>query len=223
LRGAPSRTGGAVSTSAASSCAAPRALKSNTHDHVRRFTVLGAHLTLGILRGQIIHARQRAATASDRMALAGFTLSRHRRQAFSALGARLASSLRANADMHRARLAGERERVHRLSERGRRAFLTLVERGGARVERCGRLLGALSYRAVLARGFALVRDAGGQPLFAAAAIKPDDLLDIEFADGRVGARALPTSEAGAPDASAPARSSPTRRSPRKRDGQGSLF
>ena len=52
----------------------------------------------------------------------------------------------------------------------------------------GQLLAAFSYRGVLARGFALVRDGDGHPLRSAAAVAGGMRLDIEFADGRVGAR-----------------------------------
>jgi len=78
----------------------------------------------------------------------------------------------------------------------------------------------LSYRAVLSRGFALVRDDAGQPLRAAAAVTPGMRLDIEFTDGRVGAVA---EDGGKPPGSAPAAK------PRKPGGggggsnQGSLF
>jgi exodeoxyribonuclease VII large subunit len=50
-------------------------------------------------------------------------------------------------------------------------------------------LTALSYRSVLARGFALVRDEAGHPLHNAASIGPGAALSIEFADGRVAATA----------------------------------
>jgi exodeoxyribonuclease VII large subunit len=43
-----------------------------------------------------------------------------------------------------------------------------VDRRATAVERFGGLLAALSHRAVLARGFALVRDLEGQPLRTAA-------------------------------------------------------
>ncbi|MBN8997831.1 MAG: exodeoxyribonuclease VII large subunit, partial [Rhizobiales bacterium] len=46
-----------------------------------------------------------------------------------------------------------------------------------------------SYRAVLARGFALVTDAAGTPLRSAAAVAPGDALAIEFQDGKVAATA----------------------------------
>jgi exodeoxyribonuclease VII large subunit len=49
-----------------------------------------------------------------------------------------------------------------------------------------RLEGA-SYQSVLARGFALVRDAEGEPLTRAAAVAPGAKLSIAFADGQVAA------------------------------------
>ena len=49
--------------------------------------------------------------------------------------------------------------------------------------------GLQRHRLVLARGFALVRDAQGQPLHAAANVSSGQHLSIEFADGRVGATA----------------------------------
>lgn len=87
---------------------------------------------------------------------------------------------------------------------------------------CGQLLTAYSYRGVLKRGFALVRDQKGIPLHAAAAVSPGMRLDVEFADGRVAATAD-----GIAGTSAPA--SPAR--PRTKtgndqgggSGQGSLF
>ncbi len=64
-----------------------------------------------------------------------------------------------------------------------------MQRLDARVAHSGQLLSALSYRGVLARGFALVRDEQGHAVHAAAAVGPNAHLSIEFADGRVGATA----------------------------------
>ena len=80
----------------------------------------------------------------------------------------------------------------------------------AEVARCGKLLDALGYRRVLARGFALVRDAAGTPVRSVAAIKHGATLDVEFADGHV--EVMP---AGRVKASVPRPSA-------KRD-QGTLF
>ena len=74
-----------------------------------------------------------------------------------------------------------------------------MQRLDARVAHSGQLLSALSYRGVLARGFALVRDEQGHAVHAAAAIGPNAHLSIEFADGRVGA----TADADRPQATVP--------------------
>ncbi|MBZ0139861.1 MAG: exodeoxyribonuclease VII large subunit, partial [Pseudorhodoplanes sp.] len=66
------------------------------------------------------------------------------------------------------------------------------------------------------RGFALVRDAGGAPLHAAAAVSPGMRLDIEFSDGHVAA----VSD-GHPSSDAPA--APKRRPKATVPKQGSLF
>jgi exodeoxyribonuclease VII large subunit len=87
------------------------------------------------------------------------------------------------------------------------------------------LLAALSYRGVLARGFALVRDEQGLPVHAATAIGPGARLELEFADGRVAA----TADADRPAATStakPAASEPKPAAPKravKPVGQGSLF
>lgn len=51
----------------------------------------------------------------------------------------------------------------------------------------GARLEAVSPRAVLARGYALVTDADGQPVTRAAAVRPGDRLRLRFGDGETGA------------------------------------
>jgi len=85
------------------------------------------------------------------------------------------------------------------------------------------LLRAVSYRGVLARGFALVRNLDGRPLRAAAAITAGQRVDVEFSDGRVRAVAE-ISALTAPDATAPLPHPRLRRRRSDGDGgQGSLF
>ena len=79
------------------------------------------------------------------------------------------------------------EIVARLEQRRLRAGRVYLDRRSQRLRSAGQLLAAFSYRGVLARGFALVRDGEGHPLRAAAAVSGGMRLDIEFADGRVGA------------------------------------
>jgi len=155
------------------------------------------------------------------------------RQRLDAAADRLPRALRANAQVHRTRftriaaplsprllrypIERARERVITFQGRASRAIATLLQKHQGRAERAGRLLAAFSYRGVLARGFALVRDLGGQPLRSAAAVAPGTRIDIEFSDGQV--RALTE---GTPEkAPAKPRSKPGDTPGGK--GQGSLF
>ena len=207
------------------SASLPRALKANTHAHFRRFAGTGARLTVRVLRGQVAQASHRLTVSGERMTLAARSLLRSRRDRFAGLEIRLKASKFSNAQAQRQAIARERERVARLAERARRALSTATQRLAARVTHSGQLLGALSYRSVLARGFALVRDERGHALRAAASVGPGARLDLEFSDGRVAATAdadRPTATraakpvAGEPKAAAPKRTV-------KPAGQGSLF
>ena len=139
----------------------PRGLKANTHAHFRRFAASSSRLTIGVLRGQVAHARQRLTASGERITLSARALLHRRRERFSGLEIRLKASKLANAKAQRTAIARDLERTHRLAERARRALLTTLQRLEARVAHRGQLLSALSYRGVLARGFALVRDAHG--------------------------------------------------------------
>jgi exodeoxyribonuclease VII large subunit len=65
----------------------------------------------------------------------------------------------------------------------------LLRERRARLDGAARQLESLSYRSVLARGFALVRDAAGEPLTRAADVAAGMRLAIAFADGEVAATA----------------------------------
>ena len=140
---------------------------------------------------------------------------------------RLRASKLSNAQAQRNAIARQRERTQRLSERAGRALATLLQRLDARVENSGKLLSALSYRGVLARGFALVRDEAGHPLHSADSVGPNARLAIEFADGRVAAtadadRPAPVAKrAQAKPAAQEAKQAPKRMA--KPVDQGSLF
>ena len=208
-------------------CALP-ILKANTHAHFRRFAASSSRLTIGVLRGQVAHARQRLTASGERITLSARALLHRRRERFSGLEIRLKASKLANAKAQRTAIARDLERTHRLAERARRALLTTLQRLEARVAHRGQLLSALSYRGVLARGFALVRDAHGHALHSAAAVGPNASLSIEFADGRVAA----TTNADQPAATATPESQPKPQreakpaAPKravKPEDQGSLF
>ncbi len=122
-----------------------------------------------------------------------------RRERFDAFARRLDVARAADIQARRTEIARLHERVGVFAIRAQRAFERLLDDRAARVERAERLLAAVSYRGVLARGFALVRDLAGRPLRQAAAVSAGERIDIEFSDGRV--RAL--AEVSASDAPAP--------------------
>jgi exodeoxyribonuclease VII large subunit len=174
-----------------------RALRANAHLHRVGFTRIGGRLTAHLLRSQVERRRER----------------------YAGIAQRLRASATANVTAHRLRLAREGERVAALAERAERAMDNLLDVRWARWERDSQLLTAFSYRSVLARGFALVRDRAGRPLRTAAGVTVGMPMDVEFADGHVGARAEVVQASTTP------RSEPVRRRRRRGSdpGQGSLF
>ena len=84
-------------------------------------------------------------------------------------------------------LQRDAERLGHLVVRLRNAPRLLLERRRAALDHTGARLQALSPRATLDRGYAIVR-ASGEALREAAAVAPGDSLEIELASGGVGAR-----------------------------------
>ncbi|MBN8969186.1 MAG: exodeoxyribonuclease VII large subunit [Rhizobiales bacterium] len=82
-----------------------------------------------------------------------------------------------------------RDQVQRLAASAERCSRQAIEQHRTRLRHMDQLLSALSYKGVLSRGFALVRDTQGQTLHTAATIAPGTPLSIEFADGRIAATA----------------------------------
>jgi exodeoxyribonuclease VII large subunit len=205
--------------------ALPRALRANTHAHHRRFAHVSAGLTLRVLRAQVSHAAQRLIASGERLTLSSRALVRRRRERFAGLEVRLKASKLANAQAQRQQIARDRERAQRLVERARRALSILVQRQQARIVHTGQLLAAFSYRGVLARGFALVRDEHGTAVRAAAQVGPGARLTLEFSDARVGATAdadRPPATVAAKPAVASTPSAAPKRAAKPVD-QGSLF
>lgn len=203
----------------------PRALKTNTNVHFRQFAAASAKLTLRVLHAQIAQADHRLIVSSERLSLSARALLHRRRERFEALDARFKASRLAYAQAKRQAIERERDRTERLADRAARALATSISRLSARVDHAGQLLAALSYRSVLARGFALVRDDAGHPLHQAASIGPNAALSIEFADGVVAAtaaagRAAPV--AAPPKTARETKPAAAKRSPDPAD-QGSLF
>jgi exodeoxyribonuclease VII large subunit len=173
-----------------------RALRANAQIHRLGFSRIGGRLSPQLLRTNVERRRER----------------------YVGIAHRLRASVAANIETYRTRIARQRERVIVFTQRAERAVRTLIATRLARCERDAQLLAAFSYRGVLARGFALIRDAAGQPLHSATAAVAGMPIQIEFSDGRVGAHVDGASSADTPN-------EPTK--PRAKrgggPGQGDLF
>ncbi|WP_296578897.1 exodeoxyribonuclease VII large subunit [Xanthobacter sp.] len=191
---------------------------------------LGVRLIAAPLR--LLDRRRADLRGLARLLPATETLLAQPRQRLDLAAERLPRALRANASAHRlqlaavqarlspealrTRLARAGERLEVLDGRMRRALEVQRERRTARLAALAQLLKALSYREVLGRGFALVRDAGGHAVRRAADIADGAALSLEFADGRVAVQA----GEGAPPPDSLPRPAPrlTGRKPRKVEG-----
>lgn len=125
------------------------------------------------------------------------------RQRFDLAAGRLAAGLRGNIHAHALRLSKSaarltplalrqrtsRDRVHvaDLAGRGHGAVMRLIDARRREVVAAAKLFHSLSYKNVLARGYALVRDGAGQVIRSAQAVSAGSGLQIELADGTVAA------------------------------------
>jgi exodeoxyribonuclease VII large subunit len=103
------------------------------------------------------------------------------------LASRLERSRGALARAARGIVERRRQRLEQAHERLRRAPTLAVERKRSRLEHSAGRLRALSPRATLQRGYAIVRS-GEEIVRSASAVARGDALDVEVADGRFGAR-----------------------------------
>ena len=144
-----------------------------------------------------------------------------RRERFNNLQGRLATARKTYRDARLVVIARHRERLHAFGERALRAIQNLLDNRDLRTERAGQLLTAFSYRGVLERGFALVRDRRRQP--AAARRRRSRPARASTSNSRTAAcaRAAEGAPPLAPCAGAEA-AAPAPRGGRD-EGQGSLF
>ncbi len=123
------------------------------------------------------------------------------RQRLDTNAAKLPKALRANLQNHALSLARQSGRLNlkpmqqmtiessrrlkELLDRRKRALTQLAQRKREALLRETKVLAALSYKSVLERGYAVLRDAAGNPLRGVATVKPEAALQIEMADGRL--------------------------------------
>jgi exodeoxyribonuclease VII large subunit len=125
------------------------------------------------------------------------------RQRFDAAAERLRGALTQNLQRHDSRLARSsallrprlvgaefakrRDHVAKLDARMLRAYRHTVGEAAHKLSAHTRMLESVSYRAVLERGFALVKGADGSVRRRAAAVKSGEALHLSFTDGEIGA------------------------------------
>lgn len=129
--------------------------------------------------------RQRFDNAADKLGRALIRATEVKGAAFHRIEGRLSDR------PIRQKIATERKALPQLLERLSRAEARHLGDLARRLDGTGKLLESYSYHGVLKRGYAVVRDASGTPVRTAAGQNAGDALDIEFADGRLGAVVAP--------------------------------
>ncbi len=159
----------------------PRALRTNASAHRIRLQSARGRLSPAILRGRLERGFDRTRQLGLSLSQATGRQMERRADRLNAAIARQAANIRAQS----AHLLRGRARLKELSARGLRGVKVTLREQTRQLQGAVQLLEALSYHGVLARGFALVRDASGRAVRGAGAVSPGQGLELEFADGRV--------------------------------------
>lgn len=187
-----------------------KALQLNTAGKRQVFERRAALLTPATLQRRVVEKRQRVNELAVRS-------ERHNERVRDRLTAQLSNvasrlTLRPAAD----RISRGKERLNVLARQSNEITALHAERRRRQVQQAARVLNSLSYRNVLNRGYAVVRDGKDKVVDRAALLVSGDGVSMEFADGRVDAV---TTGGGA--------AKPKRKAPPagKKDGgdQGNLF
>ncbi|PLX36111.1 MAG: exodeoxyribonuclease VII large subunit [Hyphomicrobiales bacterium] len=200
-----------------------RALGANTQAHTTRFVRTGGRLSPRLVERLVERLRQKHDRAGERAGQAYHLFLTAKRRQMDRTALRLQPRL---VDHRVTRSADRVESASRRMEQGMRLRL---ERARQRFDATAKLMETLSYKNVLKRGFALVRDDAGKPVRAAAGVASGSALEIEFADGRLDVVAAGGSKppSGEPSAAKPPSSKSSARKPaapkKTKPEQGSLF
>ncbi|MDX3977080.1 exodeoxyribonuclease VII large subunit [Shinella sp.] len=189
-----------------------RGLQMNTVNKRRTFERAAAHLRPDVLLTRIAERRQRVTDCLQRAE----RIVERRLDQFRARLSAFDVSLRATPARIAAQTGRARDRLTGLALRAESALAGNLARRRALLQAQDRMLQSLSYRNVLKRGYALVRDEEGAPINAAAELGPGRAIAIEFADGTVDAV---TGSGGGTPRKKGAKAEPEKPAPR----QGSLF
>ncbi len=206
-----------------------RALSANTRAHAMRLAKCAGKLNPGLVDMRVARKRARLEQlAQDATAALQRRLGPPRRRLERAAGGLRPQGLAV-------RLARARDRLDTAARRLSTCTASQLEARRRHLDASAKLLVSLSYHGVLARGFALLRDADGNSIRSVAQAPVGSRVNVEVNDGRFSAEVL-ESEAGREDR--PAARTPSRPAARAaaetrkgRDktessgsgGQGSLF
>jgi len=195
-----------------------RALSLNTQILRGRYQRSAALLTPSTLTRATGSAMDKLSGLADRQGRALGVAVAQKRQRHEAISARLTPTrLHQQVGLGKERLSG-------LSGRLDRVYRTRLGQSRDRLDALEKLLKSLSYKDVLARGYAVVRDTDGKPVRSAVSITSGAALNIELADGRVDVVASGEVTAGETPP-VPAEKKPRPKTPKKTapTDQGSLF
>jgi len=162
----------------------------------------------------IARPRQQLGHVGSRLARSLAVMTHSKRQQLTGVAGRLSISTLTR------RLARDRDRLGEIDRRGARAIAHLLATHRQKLTGLGKLFGSLGHKSVLARGFALVRDATGAILATAKSAATAEHLRITFQDGDIAATTI-----SAPDPVRRGRSAgkSARKSKKPRPDQGTLF
>ncbi|TPP09550.1 exodeoxyribonuclease VII large subunit [Rhizobium glycinendophyticum] len=199
-----------------------RSLELNTMNKRRTFERAAAKLSPDMLARRLVERRQRLV---ERTALAERIIERLLDRNKARLD-RFDATLTAVPARLKAMTERSKDRLESLGRRADSAVVTDLRRARQALVAQDRVLQSLSYTNVLARGYAVIRDADNRPLTRAGAVTYGQGIELQFADGRV--KAVAGEDVPPPDPSAvpPTRAAPAQKPQRKSEppaGQGSLF
>lgn len=199
-----------------------RSLELNTMNKRRTFERAAARLSPDMLARRLVERRQQI---NERAVLAERIIERLIERNKARLG-RFDAVLNAVPARLKAMTDRSRDRLESLGRRADGAVINDLRRARQALVAQDRVLQSLSYKNVLARGYAVIRDQDNRPVSRAAALQIGQSVAIEFADGRVAAVTGEGSEAPGPSIPSPPKPAPTTKPVKKPDapsGQGSLF
>jgi len=183
--------------------------------HRLRLAGLGNKLASQSPHSRLARSQGMLQALAERLRAAPVRLAERRQQRLEATAKALKAALGKRVAIAGERQKAARERLDRVSLRLHPAILAQINRRRDALGQLDKMRQSLGYKQVLARGFALVRDEAGRPLRAAEVARLQSRLNIEFADGVVGAVAV--------DAPAPFSGPLRAKKPDTGGGQGSLF